>query len=66
MDQQVRRINAQYGLNLNEEEIQRIAREAALAESVLEALFEVDLDQTRPVMGIAKHKLARVGKRALR
>ncbi|MBM2806447.1 MAG: hypothetical protein HW419_4340 [Deltaproteobacteria bacterium] len=54
MVEQVRRIDAQYGLHLTEEEIQLIAREAAAAEKMLACLYEVALGQTRPIMGIAK------------
>lgn len=57
MDQQVRRIDAQFGLRLTEEEIQRIAREAEAQEKILRALYEVDLGQTRPIIGLAKQPL---------
>lgn len=63
MDQQVRRIDAQYGLNLTEAEIERIAREAEAQENILQTLYTVELDQTRPIMGIAKRPLARRPKR---
>lgn len=54
MVEQVRRIDAHYGLHLTEAEIQLIAREAAAAETMLACLYEVELGQTRPIMGIAK------------
>ena len=54
MVEQVRRINAQYDLNLTEDEIQGIAREAEAAEKVLRCLYEVDLGQTRPIMSVVK------------
>jgi uncharacterized protein YpuA (DUF1002 family) len=54
MDQLVRRINAQYKLNLSEDEIQQLAREAIAMEEVLRPLYEVDLGQLRPVVGIVK------------
>ena len=63
MDQQIRRIDAQFGLKLSEEEIHRIAREAEAMEKVLQALYQVDLAQTRPVMGMIKRSLARRQKR---
>ena len=59
MVEQVRRINARYDLNLTEDEIRRIAREAEEAEKVLRCLYEVDLGQTRPIMSVVKY--ARVG-----
>jgi hypothetical protein len=49
MDQQVRGINVKYGLNLTEEEIQRIAREAEATARVLQALHQVDLGTIRPI-----------------
>ena len=52
MDQQVRRLAAHYGIDLTEEEIMRIAREAEAQEKVLAALDNVALDQTRPLLGI--------------
>lgn len=58
MDQQVRRIDARFGLELTEDEIQRIAREAEAQEKILQALYEVDLGQLRPIIGIAKRPLA--------
>ena len=54
MVEQVRRIDAQFGLHLTEEEIELIAREAAAAETMLAPLYEVELGQTRPIMGVAK------------
>jgi Asp-tRNA(Asn)/Glu-tRNA(Gln) amidotransferase C subunit len=63
MDQQIRRIDAQFGLKLTEEEIHRIAREAEAMERVLQALYQVDLAQTRPVMGMIKRSLDRRQKR---
>ena len=63
MDQQIRRIDAQFGLKLSEEEIHRIAREAEAMEKVLQALYQVDLAQTRPVMGMIKRSLDRRQKR---
>ena len=53
MDQQVRRIAARYGIDLSEEEIARIAWEAEAQEKVLAALYKVDLDETRPILGIS-------------
>jgi Asp-tRNA(Asn)/Glu-tRNA(Gln) amidotransferase C subunit len=63
MVQQIRRIDAQFGLKLSEEEIHRIAREAEAMEKVLQALYQVDLTQTRPAMGMIKRSLNRRQKR---
>ncbi len=54
MEEQVRRLSAQYGWNLSDDEIHRIAAEAAVQEKVLERLKKIDLAQTRPVMGVFK------------
>lgn len=66
MDQQVRRISAQYGIDLSEAEIQRIAREAEAQEKILQALYEVDLGQLRPVVGVVKMPLVTRTKRGRR
>ena len=63
MEQQVRRLSAQYGWNLSDEEIRRIAAEAAVQEKVLERLHQVDLAQTRPVMGVFKSRRVHASKR---
>ena len=62
MDQLVRRINALYKLKLSEKEIQQIAREAIATEEVLRPLYQVDLGQTRPIMGVVKHPMSRKSK----
>lgn len=54
MDQLVRRIDALYKLKLSETEIQQIAREAVATEELLRPLYRVELEQTRPIMGIVK------------
>jgi len=63
MEEQVRRLSAQYGWDLNDEEIRRIAAEALVQEKVLERLNQVDLAQTRPIMGIFKSRRVNAGKR---
>ena len=63
MEEQVRRLSAQYGWNLSDEEIRRIAAEAAVQEKVLERLKQIDLAQTRPVMGVFKARRTSPGNR---
>ena len=63
MEEQIRRLSAQYGWNLGDEEVRRIAAEALVQEKMLERLKHVDLAQTRPVMGVFKSRLAAAGKR---
>ena len=62
MDQQVRRIAARYGIDLSEQEIERIAREAEAQEKVLDALYRVDLAQIRPMLGIVHERAKREAK----
>jgi len=66
MDQQVRRINAEYGLNLTEEEIQKITREAEAQDRVLQALYHVDLGAVRPILGMMIRPLPSQKKRGRR
>ena len=63
MEAQVRRLNAHYGWNLSDEEIHRIAVEAAVQEEVLDRLHHVKLAQTRPVMGVFKAHRSSPGNR---
>jgi len=63
MEEQIRRLSAQYGWNLGDEEVRRIAAEALVQEKVLERLKHVNLAQTRPIMGVFKSRRADAGKR---
>jgi Asp-tRNA(Asn)/Glu-tRNA(Gln) amidotransferase C subunit len=45
MDDQVRRINAEYELNLSEEEIKLVAKQAEDAERLFKRLYEIDLTE---------------------
>ncbi len=54
MEEQIRRLSARYGWDLSAEEIHRIAAETVAQEKVLDRLRQVDLAQTRPVMGVFK------------
>ena len=63
MEEQVRRLSAQYGWHLSDDEIHRIAAEAAVQEKVLERLKQIDLAQTRPVMGVFKARRTNPGNR---
>jgi hypothetical protein len=63
MEERIRRLSAQYGWNLGDEEVRRIAEEALVQEKVLERLKHVNLAQTRPIMGVFKSRRADAGKR---
>lgn len=54
MEEQIRNLAARYGWHLNDEEVRRLAAEARVQEQVLDRLKQVDLGQTRPVMGVFK------------
>lgn len=63
MEEQIRRLSARYGWKLSDEEVRRIAAEALVQEQVLERLNQVDLGQTRPIMGVFKARRASGAKR---
>ena len=63
MEEQIRRLSAHYGWNLSDDEIRRIAAEALVQEQVLERLKQVNLAQTRPVIGLFKSRRVDTGKR---
>ena len=44
MKDAVRRLNAEYGLNLTEEEIETITQQAEASQRLFRKLFEVDVD----------------------
>ncbi len=56
MEEQIRRLSAHFGWNLSDEEVRRIAAEALVQEQVLERLKQVNLAQTRPIMGVFKSR----------
>ena len=63
MEEQIRRVSAHFGWNLSDEEVRRIAAEALVQEQVLERLKQVNLAQTRPIMGIFKSPRTHVASR---
>ena len=63
MEEQIRRLSALYGWNLSDDEVRRIAAEAVVQEKVLERLNQVNLAQTRPVMGVFKAHRSSPGNR---
>jgi hypothetical protein len=50
MEEQVRKIDRQYGFNLSEEEIQTLARRAEEFERLFRCLYEIDLTDTAPLL----------------
>ena len=63
MEEQIRRLSAQYGWKLSADEVRRLAAEAIVQGEVLERLNQVDLAQTRPIMGVFKSRRASAVKR---
>jgi hypothetical protein len=54
MEDQVRRINREYGFDLSEEEIQMIAKRGEEFERLFRCLYEIDLTDTAPVLKLDK------------
>lgn len=54
MEEQVRRIDAEYGFGLNEDEIKMLARRAEEFERLFRPLYEVDLRDAAPVLKLER------------
>jgi Asp-tRNA(Asn)/Glu-tRNA(Gln) amidotransferase C subunit len=52
MKDAVRRLNADYGLNLSEEEIEAITQQAEASQRLFRKLFEVDVEGVAPALKI--------------
>jgi len=52
MEEQVRRLNREYGFNLNEDEIKLVARQAEEAERLFQSLHEIDLTHVMPILKV--------------
>lgn len=52
MKDAVRRLNAEYGLNLSEAEIEVIAKQAEASQRLFQKLFEVDVEGVAPALKI--------------
>lgn len=59
MEEQVRKLNAEYGFNLTEDEIKVIVQQAEEMERLLRPLNEVDLVDVMPIMKVEKKKVQR-------
>jgi hypothetical protein len=57
MEEQIRKLNAEYGFNLTEDEIKLIARQAEETERLLQPLNDVDLTDVMPILKIEKNKV---------
>ncbi len=54
MREEVKRLDAEYGFNLSEEEIELIAEQAEAAHRLFQPLYEVDLTGVMPIMKVDK------------
>lgn len=52
MKDAVQRLNAEYRLNLSEEEIEAITRQAEAAQRLFQKLFEIDVEGVVPALKI--------------
>jgi hypothetical protein len=59
MEEQIRKLNAEYGFNLMEDEIKLIARQAEETERLLRPLNEIDLIDVMPILKVEKKKVKR-------
>jgi hypothetical protein len=57
MKEAVRRINDQYGLELTEKEIERIAQQAADANALFEQLFINGIDDIMPLPIVSRKRV---------
>lgn len=56
MEEQVRKLNAEYGFQLSEEEIKLVASQAEAAERLFRPLHEIDLTHVMPILKVDQRK----------
>ena len=57
MEEQIRKLNAEYGFNLSEDEIKVIIQQAEETERLLRSLNEMDLIDVMPILKVEKKKV---------
>ena len=57
MEEQIRKLNAEYGFNLSEDEIKVIIQQAEETERLLRPLNEMDLIDVMPILKVEKKKV---------
>jgi hypothetical protein len=57
MEEQIRKLNAEYGFNLSEDEIKLIAQQAEETERLLRSLNDVDLTDVMPILKVERKKV---------
>lgn len=56
MKELIKRLDAEYGFNLNEEEIELIAKQAEESDLLFQGLYKVDITGLAPIMKVDKKK----------
>jgi hypothetical protein len=59
MEEQIRKLNEEYGFKLSEDEIEVIVRQAEEMERLLRPLNEMDLVDVMPILKVEKKKVKR-------
>ena len=59
MEEQIRKLNAEYGFNLSEDEIKLVVQQAEETERLLRPLNELDLIDVMPILKVEKKKVQR-------
>jgi hypothetical protein len=59
MEEQIRKLNAEYVFNLSEDEIKLIVQQAEETERLLRPLNELDLIDVMPILKVEKKKVQR-------
>ena len=59
MEEQIRRLNAEYGFNVSEDEIKLIVQQAEETERLLRPLNDLDLIDVMPILKVEKKKVQR-------
>jgi len=59
MEEQIRKLNAEYGFNLSEDEIKVIVRQVQETERLFRPLNEMDVIDVMPILKVEKKKVKR-------
>ena len=57
MEEQIRKLNAEYGFNLTEDEVKLIARQVEETERLFQPLNDVDLIDVMPILKVERKKV---------
>jgi hypothetical protein len=59
MEEHVRKLNAEYGFQLSEDEIKLVAAQAEAAERLFRPLHEIDLTHVMPLLKVDQRKVGK-------